>query len=77
MQARLSDTADLGDIGDGVAFFGHVLTRDWSNVEFSETALGKAQANPCVELRDGKPVKGKAAVAVEPEPAAEPPVTEA
>lgn len=60
MQARLSDSADLGPVDDGVTFFGHVLTFDWASVDFDAATLAKAKANPCIEVREraeAKPAK--------------------
>lgn len=65
MEARIiGPDADLGDVRDGVVFFGHTLTRDWSKVDFAGDALAKAKGNQYVEVREGK---GKPADSTVPE----------
>jgi hypothetical protein len=65
MEARIiGPDAELGDVRDGVVFFGHTLTREWSKVNFAGDALAKAKANQFVEVREGK---GKPAASTVPE----------
>lgn len=58
MEARIvGPEAELGDVRDGVTFYGQRLTRDWAKVNFSGEALAKAQGNQFVEVREGKTAK--------------------
>ncbi|MBJ7410127.1 MAG: hypothetical protein JHD15_07135 [Phenylobacterium sp.] len=55
MEARIiGPEAELGDVRDGVTFYGQRLTRDWSKVDLSGEALAKAKGNQYVEVREGK-----------------------
>lgn len=58
MEARIvGPEAELGDVRNGVSFYGQTLTRDWSKVDLSPEAQAKAQGNKYVELREGKKVQ--------------------
>ena len=55
MEARIvGPDAELGDVRDGITFFGQRITREWGKVDLSSDALAKAQGNPYIEVREGK-----------------------
>lgn len=55
MDARIiGPDAELGDVRDGINFYGHQLTREWSKVDFDSVVLAKAQGNAFIEVREGK-----------------------
>lgn len=58
MDARIvGPEAELGDVRDGITFYGQRITRDWGKVDLSGDALAKARANQYIEVREGKKVQ--------------------
>lgn len=58
MEARIvGSEAELGDVKNGLDFYGQHLTREWSEVTFSPDAFKKAQTNKFIEVR-GEGEKG-------------------
>jgi hypothetical protein len=62
MHARLiGDKADLGDVHEGLNFYGHHLDRDWSEIDPSPDVLKKLMGNRHVELSEGEPAEDEPA----------------
>jgi hypothetical protein len=56
MYARIvGPKEDLGDVHEGLTFFGHHIERDWSEIDPSPAVLKKLQGNRHVELSDAEP----------------------
>lgn len=47
--------SELGDIGEGLTFFGHTLTREFSEHDFTPDEIATLQDNRYVELRGVPP----------------------
>lgn len=56
MHARIvGPKEDLGDVHEGLDFFGHHLDREWSEIDPSPEVLKKLQGNRHVELSATEP----------------------